>query len=69
MGTDFSETTRNGIAAFAVAIAVSLLTRAYSISSSSATDAVVYAGLLFGAGLWLVGCYYAYVSIRTDPNV
>ena len=60
--------TRKGIVAFVAAIAVSLLTRAYSFSSLSATDVVVSGGLLLGAGLWIVGCYYAYVSTRTRPD-
>jgi len=48
--------TRKGIAVFATAIAVSLLTRAYSVSSLPATDVVVSGGLLLGAGLWIAGC-------------
>ena len=62
------DATRKGITAFAAAIAVSLLTRLYSFLPLSADDVIVYGGLLLGAGLWLVGCYYGYVSVRTQTG-
>jgi len=60
--------TRKGITAFVAAIAVSLLIRSHSFSALPASDIVVYGGLLLGAGLWIVGCYYGYLSVRTQTD-
>ncbi|MBB6646675.1 hypothetical protein [Halobellus ruber] len=56
--------TRKAIAAFVAATAVGLLTRLYPFVSIPADGVVVTGGLLLGAGLWLLGCYYGYVSTR-----
>lgn len=56
--------TRKAIAAFVAAIAVALLTRLHPFVSFPAERAAVSGGLLLGAGLWVLGCYYGYVSTR-----
>jgi len=56
--------TRKATAAFVAAMAVALSTRLYPFVSIPADGVAVSGGLLLGAGLWLVGCYYGYVSTR-----
>jgi hypothetical protein len=54
------DATRKAIAA----TATGLLTRLHPFASIPADSPVVSGSLLLGAGLWLLGCYYGYLSTR-----
>lgn len=63
------DATRRSILSFAAGILVTVVARSWAVVSLPHEGVVLYAGVLVGAILWVLGAYSGYVAVRSaDRN-